>query len=72
MLYFIYKYISSTYLYRIILYLQAKRAGITCMILPEENRKDYSDLPDFITEGIEVHFVSEYQQVYDIAFPGHS
>jgi Lon-like ATP-dependent protease len=46
--------------------------GITCMILPEENRKDYSDLPDFITEGIEVHFVSEYQQVYDIAFPGHS
>jgi ATP-dependent Lon protease len=33
------------------------------MILPEENRKDYSDLPDFITEGIEVHFVSEYQQV---------
>ena len=72
MLYLFINIYSSTYLHRIILYLQAKRAGITCIILPEENRKDYSDLPDFITEGLEVHFVSEYQQVYDIAFPGHS
>jgi hypothetical protein len=36
MLYFIYKYISSTYLYRIILYLQAKRAGITKISLLEQ------------------------------------
>lgn len=50
----------------------AKRAGINCIILPEENRKDYSDLPKFITEGLEVHFVNEYKQVYDIAFPPDS
>ncbi|CAG2187769.1 PIM1 [Mytilus edulis] len=47
----------------------AKRSGITCIILPEENRKDYSDLPDFIKDGVEIHFVENYQQVYDIAFP---
>ncbi|CAB1332276.1 unnamed protein product [Coregonus sp. 'balchen'] len=28
-----------------------KRAGVTCMILPAEN-KDFSDLPEFITEGL--------------------
>ncbi|VDN01136.1 unnamed protein product [Thelazia callipaeda] len=47
----------------------AKRAGVSCIILPEENRKDYSDLPDFIRNDVEVHFVSHYDQVYDIIFP---
>ncbi|KAG5850812.1 hypothetical protein ANANG_G00086400 [Anguilla anguilla] len=47
----------------------AKRAGVTCMILPSENKKDFSDLPDFITEGLEVHFVEQYHQIYNIVFP---
>ncbi|KAJ8278638.1 hypothetical protein COCON_G00057040 [Conger conger] len=47
----------------------AKRAGVTCIILPSENKKDFSDLPDFITEGLEVHFVEHYNQTYDIVFP---
>ncbi|XP_036377129.1 lon protease homolog, mitochondrial [Megalops cyprinoides] len=47
----------------------AKRAGVTCIILPAENRKDFSDLPDYITEGLEVHFVEHYRQIYDIVFP---
>ncbi|XP_074604546.1 lon protease homolog, mitochondrial-like [Brevipalpus obovatus] len=46
----------------------AKRANVKCLILPEENQKDFDDLPDFIREGLEVHFVNEYKQVYDIAF----
>jgi len=46
----------------------AKRAGVTCIILPAENQKDFSDLPDFITSGLEVHFASNYKQVYDICF----
>ncbi|XP_047387290.1 LOW QUALITY PROTEIN: lon protease homolog, mitochondrial [Sciurus carolinensis] len=51
----------------------AKRAGVTCVILPAENRKDFHDLAAFITEGLEVHFVDHYSQVFDIAFPcpGH-
>lgn len=49
--------------------LQAKRAGVTCMILPAENKKDFSDLPEFITEGLEVHFVDHYSKMYPIVFP---
>ncbi|EJD74597.1 ATP-dependent protease La [Loa loa] len=47
----------------------AKRAGVNCIILPEENRKDFSDLPDFIRKNVDVHFVSCYDQIYDIIFP---
>ncbi|XP_071480522.1 lon protease homolog, mitochondrial-like [Diadema antillarum] len=47
----------------------AKRAGVDCIILPAENRKDFSDLPSFITEGLEVHFVEHYRDVYSIIFP---
>ncbi|CAD7082598.1 unnamed protein product [Hermetia illucens] len=46
----------------------AKRSGVNCIILPEENRKDYTELQDYIKEGIEVHFVSQYEDVYKIAF----
>lgn len=46
----------------------AKRAGVTTIILPDENRKDFADLPGFIQEGLTVHFASHYDQVYDIAF----
>lgn len=47
----------------------AKRAGVTCIILPAENKKDFYDLAAFITEGLEVHFVDHYRQIFDIAFP---
>ncbi|KAM6218170.1 lon protease homolog, mitochondrial [Rhynchocyon petersi] len=46
----------------------AKRAGVTCMVLPAENRKDFHDLAGFITEGLEVHFVEHYREIFDIAF----
>ncbi|XP_068176102.1 lon protease homolog, mitochondrial [Antennarius striatus] len=46
----------------------ARRAGVTCIILPAENKKDFSDLPDYITQGLEVHFVDHYSQIYPIVF----
>ncbi|XP_056644126.1 lon protease homolog, mitochondrial [Diorhabda sublineata] len=46
----------------------AKRSGVKCIILPEENKKDFNDLPSFITEGLEVHFVATFDEVYDIVF----
>ncbi|XP_046966442.1 lon protease homolog, mitochondrial [Vanessa cardui] len=46
----------------------AKRVGVTCVILPEENRRDFDDLPSFIRENIDVHFVSDYEEVFKIAF----
>ncbi|XP_059847498.1 lon protease homolog, mitochondrial isoform X1 [Hypanus sabinus] len=47
----------------------ARRAGVNCVILPMENKKDFFDLPKFITEGLEVHFAEHYQDVYNTAFP---
>uniref|UniRef100_A0A8C4ZBX1 Lon protease homolog, mitochondrial n=1 Tax=Gadus morhua TaxID=8049 RepID=A0A8C4ZBX1_GADMO len=47
----------------------ARRAGVTCMILPAENQKDFSDLPQYITQGLEVHFVDHYSKIYPIVFP---
>ncbi|XP_003795053.1 lon protease homolog, mitochondrial isoform X2 [Otolemur garnettii] len=47
----------------------AKRAGVTCIVLPAENKKDFYDLAAFITEGLEVHFVEHYRSIFDIAFP---
>ncbi|KAL0870322.1 hypothetical protein ABMA27_005341 [Loxostege sticticalis] len=46
----------------------AKRVGVTCVILPEENRRDFDDLPQFIKDNIDVHFVSHYNDVFKVAF----
>uniref|UniRef100_A0A4W4FLA4 Lon protease homolog, mitochondrial n=1 Tax=Electrophorus electricus TaxID=8005 RepID=A0A4W4FLA4_ELEEL len=48
----------------------AKRAGVNCIILPAENKKDFSDLAEYITEGLEVHFVEHYQEIFKAVFPG--
>ena len=47
----------------------ARRAGLEMLIFPEENKKDYEDLEDYLREGIEVHFVKKYSDVFAIAFP---
>lgn len=49
----------------------AKRVGVTCIILPEENKKDYNDLPKYITEGLEIYFASTFDDVYRICFDGN-
>mmetsp|Transcript_15855 Transcript_15855/g.64794 ORF Transcript_15855/g.64794 Transcript_15855/m.64794 type:complete len:866 (-) Transcript_15855:1098-3695(-) len=50
----------------------AKRSGVTKVILPKLNEKDWDELPDFIKEGISVHFCENYDQVFDLAFPNIS
>ncbi|XP_069696846.1 lon protease homolog, mitochondrial-like isoform X2 [Periplaneta americana] len=50
----------------------AKRVGVKCIILPEENKKDFNDLPKYITEGLEVHFVNQYEDIFKIVFPAHA
>lgn len=47
---------------------KAKRVGVNCVILPEENKKDYNDLPKYITDGLEVHFASTFADVYHVCF----
>ncbi|XP_070165682.1 lon protease homolog, mitochondrial isoform X2 [Polyergus mexicanus] len=46
----------------------AKRVAVKCIILPEENKKDFNDLPKYITDGLEVHFASTFDDVYRICF----
>ncbi|XP_016959493.3 lon protease homolog, mitochondrial isoform X1 [Drosophila biarmipes] len=46
----------------------ARRSGVNCLILPVDNKKDFEELPTYITEGLEVHFAETYEDVYKIAF----
>jgi len=46
----------------------ARRAGITCCIFPEANRRDFDELPDYLKEGLEVHFAEDYNKVFEVAF----
>ena len=46
----------------------ARRSGMTCIVLPEANRRDFDDLPDYLRDGIEIHFAADYEDVFDVAF----
>lgn len=46
----------------------AKRLGVKCIILPAENQHDFNELPKCITDGMEVHFVKHYSEVFPIIF----
>jgi len=46
----------------------ARRAGIKCLIFPEECRRDFDELPDYLKEGLDVNYATDYASVYDVAF----
>lgn len=46
----------------------AKRNGLKYALLPEANRGDYEELPDYIKAGIRVDFVGHYREVFDKVF----
>lgn len=47
--------------------LAARRAGISEIILPEDNRADFNEIESRYVSGLEVHFVSEMAEVIRIA-----
>ena len=47
--------------------LAAKRAGITDIIICEENRRDIEAIPEMYVEGLTFHYVNDIKQVLDIA-----
>ncbi|MCP4751195.1 MAG: endopeptidase La [Proteobacteria bacterium] len=47
----------------------AKRAKVTTLVFPEDNRLDFEELDDHIKEGITPHFVGSFEQVLKICFP---
>jgi Lon-like ATP-dependent protease len=46
----------------------ARRAGITCILLPAANQRDFDEIPDYLKDGLEVHFAEDYDQVFEVAF----
>ncbi len=50
--------------------LAAHRAGIFEAILPDDNRKDFADLPELLKSSMKLHFVKEMDEVLGIALEG--
>ena len=50
-------------------FIAGKRSGLKTLIFPQENQRDYDELPSYIKKGVKVFFVSHYDEVYRIAFP---
>ena len=46
----------------------ARRSGLKILIFPEENRKDFEEIPDYLKEGLSVHFVKTFRDVFAVAF----
>lgn len=46
----------------------ARRSEIKTIIFPSANRRDYDELAPNVKEGLDVHFVDTYSQIFDLAF----
>lgn len=47
----------------------AKRSGVKHIIFPFANKSDWDELPDYIKEGLDPHFVKWYDEIFSIVFP---
>ncbi len=46
----------------------ARRVGIKELILPAANKGDYEEIPDYVREGIQVHFAEQFPDVVPLLF----
>ncbi len=46
----------------------ARRIKVMELIFPEANRRDFDELPDYIRDGLTVHFVRQFKDVVKIVF----
>mgnify|MGYP001819177010 CR=1 FL=1 len=49
----------------------ARHSKIMELILPHANRRDFEELPDYLREGINVHFARTYREVFEYVFHEH-
>ena len=47
----------------------ARRVGLTELILPKANERDFEELEDYIREGLTIHFADYFEDVLAVAFP---
>ena len=48
--------------------LAAKRENITQVIVPKSNSEEVEEMPEEIKEGLKIHFVENYDEVYHLIF----
>jgi len=48
--------------------LAAKRAGVTTIVISEDNRKDIEDIKEIYVQGLEFHYVQTIKDVIDFVF----
>ncbi|XP_047342685.1 lon protease homolog 1, mitochondrial-like [Impatiens glandulifera] len=46
----------------------ARRSGVKIIIFPSANRRDFDELAPNVKEGLEVHFVDDYNEILNLAF----
>jgi ATP-dependent Lon protease len=46
----------------------AKRSAVKTIIFPHANKSDWDELPDYLKEGLDAHFVSWYDEIFQIVF----
>lgn len=46
----------------------ARRSGVKTIIFPEANRRDFDELAENVKEGLDVHFVDDYSQIFELAY----
>ncbi|MGW8312032.1 MAG: endopeptidase La [Desulfuromonadales bacterium] len=46
----------------------ARRSGLKTLVFPHDNRQDFEDLPDYLKEGLEVHYVKNFDELSRIVF----
>ena len=45
-----------------------RRAGVKVIILPKANQRDYDEIPEYLKDGLEIHFADDYEKVYEVVF----
>lgn len=50
----------------------ARRIGIKELIMPDDNQKDYAELPDYLKQDLQVYFAKQFEEVARLTFPVRS
>lgn len=50
----------------------ARRTRIQELVLPAANQSDFEELPDYLREGLTVHYAKTYRDVFEVVFADHN
>lgn len=51
--------------------LAAGREKLKIIIIPHDNQKEYEELPNHLKDGLEIHFVKHFKEVFNTVFENH-